>query len=65
MFRLGFIEIVIILLVVLVFIKPDELPKFFLSVGRLYGRIVRQAASFRKIINEDIQDVQGDSSENK
>jgi Sec-independent protein translocase protein TatA len=41
MFGLGIWEILIILLAVIIFIKPEDLPKFFRKVGNLYGQIKR------------------------
>jgi Sec-independent protein translocase protein TatA len=41
MFGLGIWEIVIILLAVIIFIKPEDLPKFFRKVGNVYGQIKR------------------------
>ncbi|QQO10000.1 Sec-independent protein translocase subunit TatA/TatB [Breznakiella homolactica] len=47
MFGIGFSEILIICLILIVFIKPEDLPKFFRSAGRLYGK-------FKKTYNEVI-----------
>jgi sec-independent protein translocase protein TatB len=38
MFGIGASEIVVIALVVLIFIRPDDLPLFFRSLGRLYAQ---------------------------
>ena len=43
MFGLGFVEILIILLVAIVFINPKDLPKLF----RRLGRLVRQLRDIR------------------
>ena len=43
MFGLGFFEILIILLVVIIFINPKDLPKVF----RRLGRLVRQLRDIR------------------
>ena len=37
MFGIGFSEIVIIMLVVIVFVRPTDLPAFTRKLGRLYG----------------------------
>ncbi len=39
MFGLGFIEILIIFVAVIVFVNPKDLPKFFRTLGRLYQQI--------------------------
>jgi sec-independent protein translocase protein TatB len=39
MFGLGFVEILIILLVAIVFINPKDLPKLFRRLGRLVGQL--------------------------
>lgn len=43
MFGLGFVEILVILLVAIVFINPKDLPKLF----RRLGRLVRQLRDIR------------------
>jgi Sec-independent protein translocase protein TatA len=42
-FGLGFVEILIIFLVLIIFINPKDLPKFF----RRLGRLVRQLRDIR------------------
>ncbi len=39
MFGLGFIEILVIFLAVIVFVNPKDLPAFFRKIGRVYGQI--------------------------
>ena len=39
MFGLGFIEILVIFLAVIVFVNPKDLPAFFRKLGRVYGQI--------------------------
>jgi sec-independent protein translocase protein TatB len=41
MFGIGFSELVLIGLVLIIFIKPEDLPKFFRSAGKLYGQLKR------------------------
>jgi len=41
MFGIGFGEILIVLFIAIVFIRPQDLPKFLRSAGRLYGQIKR------------------------
>jgi Sec-independent protein translocase protein TatA len=38
MFGVGFSEIIILFLVVIIFVRPDDLPKFLRMAGRLYGK---------------------------
>jgi sec-independent protein translocase protein TatB len=38
MFGIGFSEIVIIALVVIVFVRPDDLPAFIRKAGKFYGQ---------------------------
>ena len=38
MFGIGLSEIILIFLVIIVFIRPDDLPKFLRSAGRFYGK---------------------------
>ncbi|MDR0388617.1 MAG: hypothetical protein LBH73_00930 [Spirochaetaceae bacterium] len=41
MFGIGFSELVLIGLILIIFIKPEDLPKFFRSMGKFYGQIKR------------------------
>ena len=41
MFGIGFGEILIILLIIIIFIRPEDLPKFLRSAGKLYGQLKR------------------------
>jgi len=38
MFGIGFSEVALIALIVIVFIKPEDLPTFFRKLGRLYAQ---------------------------
>ena len=38
MFGIGFSEVALIALIVIVFIKPEDLPAFFRKLGRLYAQ---------------------------
>jgi sec-independent protein translocase protein TatB len=39
MFGIGFSELVLIGLILIIFIKPEDLPKFFRTLGKLYGQL--------------------------
>jgi sec-independent protein translocase protein TatB len=39
MFGIGFSELVLIGLILIIFIKPEDLPKFFRTLGKLYGQM--------------------------
>lgn len=49
MFSIGFSEILIILVVMIVFIKPEELPEFFRKIGRLFGELNRMKNELKKL----------------
>ena len=58
MFGLGFIEILVIFLAVIVFINPKDLPKFFRKIGRLYQQIrdIRnKSVQYMKHIEQEIE----------
>ena len=61
MFGIGFGEILVVLLAAIVFIRPEDLPKFLRSVGRLYGQIKRMynalIQSKDKILKEIDEDI--------
>ena len=48
MFGIGFGEVVVIFIILIIFIRPKDLPNFLRSAGRLYGKA-------RKMYNEVIQ----------
>jgi len=39
MFGIGFSELIIVALVCVIFIKPDDLPAFFRKLGRLFAQV--------------------------
>jgi sec-independent protein translocase protein TatB len=39
MFGIGFSELVLIGLILIIFVKPEDLPNFFRSMGKLYRRL--------------------------
>ncbi|MDR1430052.1 MAG: hypothetical protein LBI85_07150 [Spirochaetaceae bacterium] len=39
MFGIGFSELVLIGLILIIFVKPEDLPKFFRTLGKLYGQL--------------------------
>jgi Sec-independent protein translocase protein TatA len=41
MFGIGLSEIILIGLILIVFIRPDDLPRFLRSAGKLYGKAKR------------------------
>ncbi len=55
MFGFGFFEILIILGMALIFIKPEDLPKVIYKLGKIYGKLTRIYEQFKNQINK-IQD---------
>jgi Sec-independent protein translocase protein TatA len=47
MFGIGFSEIIILFLVVIVLVRPADLPKFLRAAGRLYGKAKK---AYRELI---------------
>ena len=39
MFGIGFAEVIVILVVMIIFIRPEDLPKTMRTLGRFYGKI--------------------------
>ena len=50
MFGLGFIEIVMIAVVALVFIRPKDIPRLLSKLGRMYGQATRQMSEVKKLM---------------
>jgi len=46
MFGLGFWEIIIICIAIIIFIRPEDIPKFAKKAGKLYGDIKRYYHDF-------------------
>ena len=57
MFGIGFGEILIVLLVAIVFIRPEDLPKFLRSAGRLYGQLKRMYNEVIRTKEEIIKEI--------
>ncbi len=53
MFRLGFWEIITLVLAALIFIRPKDLPALFRRVGLFFGRLSR----FRQTFEEEMQNI--------
>jgi sec-independent protein translocase protein TatB len=51
MFGISFSELFVILVVVLIVVKPEDLPKFFRGLGRIYGQLKRFSLEFMRHLN--------------
>ena len=58
MFGLSFGEVIIIILVVIVFVRPKDFPRLFSKLGKLYGRISRQVGTAKRLMSELEEEVQ-------
>jgi sec-independent protein translocase protein TatB len=47
MFGIGFSEILVLLVILIVFVRPGDLPRFLRTLGRLYGRA---RAAYRELV---------------
>ena len=54
MFQIGFLEILIILVLGLIFIGPKRLPDLIKNLIKLYKQIERKLSIFQKEFEEDI-----------
>ncbi len=59
MFGLGFWEIVVIFVVLIIFIDPKEIPVMLRKLGRLYGEVL----DFNKDVNKMLKDIETDVKE--
>jgi len=55
MFGLGFTEIIIILVVILVVVKPEDLPKLFKKIGQLYRELKKTCSDVNKMKDEFVK----------
>jgi sec-independent protein translocase protein TatB len=59
MFGIGLGEIVLIILLLIIFIKPEDLPKFFRTMGKIYGeakKAYNEVISVKDQIIKEIDD---------
>jgi Sec-independent protein translocase protein TatA len=57
MFGIGFSEIVIVFLAVIVFVRPNDLPKFLRMAGRLYGKAKKAYNELAAVKDRIIQEI--------
>ncbi|GHU64754.1 hypothetical protein FACS189447_02290 [Spirochaetia bacterium] len=57
MFGIGFSEIIVVLLLIIVFVRPDDLPKFLRTLGRLYGKAKRAYNELVSVKNRFIKEI--------
>lgn len=60
MFGLDFSEMLVIAVLVIVVVGPDDLPKLMSTVGRYYAKIRRMSDDLRRAFNAEIARVEGD-----
>jgi Sec-independent protein translocase protein TatA len=64
MFGLGFAEIVVICLVVLIIVRPKDLPRLFRKAGALYRQVSDQLKAASQIVaNMDVEERKDDADE--
>jgi len=56
MFKIGIWEILIIVLMVIVFLRPKDLPELFRKIGRFYAQI----KDLSKVVSAGIRDFEND-----
>ena len=57
MFGIGFGEILIVLIVIIIFVRPDDLPKFLYSAGRFYGKVKKMYKEIMEVKDSIIDEV--------
>ena len=57
MFGIGFGEILVVLLIAIVFIRPEDLPKFLARAGRLYGQLKRMYNEVIEVKDKIIKEI--------
>ena len=68
MFKLGFVEILIVLLVVIVFVNPKDLPSFLRKLVKLFGQakdIYNSSIKYIKGIEKEIENTDLDMGLNR
>ncbi len=57
MFGIGFSELAIIALILVVFIRPDDLPAFFRKMGKIYGQVKRAYAEITNVKDQFLREM--------
>ena len=57
MFGISLPEIILILVVVIIFVRPEDLPKFLRSAGRFYGKAKRMYKEIIGITNQVVKEM--------
>jgi Sec-independent protein translocase protein TatA len=60
MFGINFSEFLVILCIVVIFVRPKDLPKFFHSIGKIYGQIRETYKHFCNTKEELLQDLKSE-----
>ncbi len=64
MFGIGFWETIVIILIILIVIKPDDLPKFFHKMGKIIGEIRHSYDIFMDTIRNLDEEIKKPMDEN-
>ncbi len=65
MFKIGLWEIFVIGLVAIVFVRPNELPKLFKTLGQFFGQVREFKDSVVKVAKTIEQDIESEKNEDK
>ena len=57
MFGIGFGEILLIFVIIIIFIRPDDLPKFLRSAGRFYGKAKKMYKEIIEVKDRIIKEI--------
>jgi Sec-independent protein translocase protein TatA len=60
MLGINFLEFVVILCVVVIFIRPRDLPRFFHNIGKVYGQLKDTYKQLAKTRDEVLQDLKSE-----
>jgi Sec-independent protein translocase protein TatA len=57
MFGISLPEVVLILIIIIIFVRPEDLPKFLRSAGRLYGKAKRMYKEVIGVTNQVVKEI--------
>jgi Sec-independent protein translocase protein TatA len=60
MFGINFLEFVVILCVVVIFIRPRDLPRFFRNIGKVYAQLKDAYKQLARTRDEVLQDLKSE-----
>ncbi|MEJ5188139.1 MAG: hypothetical protein WHT84_02885 [Breznakiellaceae bacterium] len=60
MFNIGFPEVLVIFVITLIFIRPEDIPKIFRIAGKFYGQVKKYYEELTGLQKKVISEIEGE-----